>query len=284
MPVVAIYPKEGTFWSNHPYIVLNASWVTDEQREAAGLFEDFLLDRPQQLTAIEYGFRPADPSIPLTSPLDENHGVDPLQPQTVLEVPDADVIRGIEDLWYEVKKPVDLVLVVDASGSMSGDKINAVRSSLVEFTTLLGDRDRLEVLTFNYEIHELTPLTELGDKRADVQRRVSGIIEEGDTRLYDAVLRAYQDLNELGDPNHIRAIVVLSDGQDTASGNSLDSVLAMIGSHSESGDATKVFSIAYGNDADENVLQNIAEITGGREYFGEPDTIQEIYKAIATFF
>jgi Ca-activated chloride channel family protein len=284
MPVVAIYPKEGTFWSNHPYIVLNASWVTDEQREAAGLFEDYLLDKPQQLLAIEYGFRPADPSIPLTTPLDENHGVDPRQPQTVLEVPDADVIRGIEELWYEVKKPVDLVLVVDASGSMGGEKINAVRSSLVQFTDLLGDRDRLEILTFNYEIHELTPLTELGDKRADVQRRVSGIIEEGDTRLYDAVLKAYQDLNEFGDPDHIRAIVVLSDGQDTASGNALDTVLATIGSHSESGDATKVFSIAYGADADEDVLKNIAEITGGREYFGEPDTIQEIYKAIATFF
>jgi Ca-activated chloride channel family protein len=39
VPVVAIYPKEGTFWSNHPYAVVNAPWVTDEQKEAAGIFE-----------------------------------------------------------------------------------------------------------------------------------------------------------------------------------------------------------------------------------------------------
>ena len=194
------------------------------------------------------------------------------------------MIRGIETLWYEVKKPVDLVLVVDTSGSMEGDKISAVRTSLVDFIDLLGDRDRLEVLTFNNEILQLSPLSELGEKRQDLQRRVSGIIEQGDTRLYDAVLSAYEELEQNGDPNHIRAIVVLSDGQDTASFKPLEQVLSLIGQQSESGDSIKVFSIAYGSDADEDVLQNIAETTGGREYFGEPETIQEIYKQIATFF
>lgn len=282
--VVAIYPKEGTFWSNHPYVILDASWVTEEQREAAEVFEAFLLDKPQQLLAIEYGFRPADPAIPLTAPLDEQHGVDPKQPQTVLEIPDADVIRGIEALWHQVKKPVDLVLVVDISGSMSGEKINAVRTSLVEFINLLGDKDRLEILTFNTEIVPLTPLTELGEKREDLTRRVSGIIETGDTRLYDAVLAAYSELETNGDPDHIRAIVVLSDGQDTASQQDLEHVLTVIGSQAESGDATKVFSIAYGNDADEEILKNIAEVTGGRQYHADPETIQEIYESIATFF
>jgi Ca-activated chloride channel homolog len=284
LPVVAIYPKEGTFWSNHPFIILNANWVTGEQRSAAEIFEDFLLDKPQQLLAIEYGFRPADPSIPLTSPLDEAHGVDTRQPQTVLEVPQAEVIRGIEELWRQVKKPVDLVLVVDTSGSMGGEKITAVRASLQEFIKLLGDNDRLQIITFNTELIEMTPLTLLGEKREDISRRVTGIIENGDTRLYDAVASAYDGLETAGNPDHIRAIVVLSDGQDTASIQSLDAVLSKIGDNSESGDATKLFTIAYGHDADEDVLEAIAEITGGRQYKGEPETIQEIYEAIATFF
>lgn len=284
LPVVAIYPKEGTFWSNHPYVILDASWVGDEQREAAEIFEDFLLDEPQQLSAIDFGFRPADPAIPLTTPLDENHGVDIRQPQTVLEVPEAEVIRGIEALWHEVKKPVDLVLVVDTSGSMGGQKITAVRASLQQFIDLLGDRDRLQVISFNSELVTLTPLTELGEKREDIQRRVSGIIEGGDTRLYDAVLMAYEELETHGNPDHIRAIVVLSDGQDTASFESLSTVLNTIGLQSESGDATKVFSIAYGGDADEDILKDIAETTGGRQYYGDPDNINEIYESIATFF
>jgi Ca-activated chloride channel family protein len=84
------------------------------------------------LQAIQYGFRPADPSIPLTPPLDAQHGVDPAQPKTVLEVPSAEVIVGIQQLWRkQAKKPVDLVVVMDISGSMEGEKINAARVSLI---------------------------------------------------------------------------------------------------------------------------------------------------------
>lgn len=285
LPVVAIYPKEGTFWSNHPYIVLNAPWVTDEQREAAELFEAYLLDKPQQMQAIEYGFRPADPSIALTSPLDVQHGVDPLQPQTVLEVPPADVVVGIQELWaQQAKKPVDLVVVMDISGSMRGEKISAARKSLIQFIDLLDDRDRLQIILFSDEMVTLTPLSTLGEKRDDVTRRVSGISEGGDTRLYDAVEMAYEALQQNGDPKHIRAIVALSDGNDTASNLTLDSLMYEVGSLSESGDATKVFTIGFGSNADKDVLTQIAETTGAKQYDSDPETIHEVYAEIATFF
>jgi Ca-activated chloride channel family protein len=99
VPIVAIYPEEGTFWTNHPYVLVNAPWVADDQKEAALAFEQFLLDQPQQLKALELGFRPADASIPLTSPLDSKHGVDISQPQMILEVPKADVIQAAQGLW-----------------------------------------------------------------------------------------------------------------------------------------------------------------------------------------
>jgi Ca-activated chloride channel family protein len=282
--VVAIYPKEGTFWSNHPYAVLNAPWVTDEQREAAEAFEAYLLDRPQQLKALEYGFRPADPSIPLSAPLDAAHGVDPEQPQTVLEVPSAEVITGIEQLWRQAKKPVDVVVVMDVSGSMGGEKISAARTSLIEFVNLLDDRDRLQIILFDDELINMSPMTPLGEKRDDVTTRIAGIVEGDDTRLYDAVLMAYEELEANGDADHIRAIVVLSDGQDTASELPLGQLLPLIHAQSESGTGTKIFTIAFGGDADHGVLQQIAEPTGGKLYEGDPKTIREVYAEIATFF
>lgn len=285
LPVVAIYPKEGTFWSNHPYIILNAPWVSDEQREAAEIFRAYLLDRPQQLKSIEYGFRPADPGIPLTSPIDLQHGVDPQQPQTVLEVPEGEVVEGVLQLWRtEAKKPVDLVVVMDISGSMEGEKINAARSSLIEFINLLDDRDRLQVILFSDELITLTPLSNLGEKREDVLRRVAGVIEGGDTRLYDAVQLAYDELKANGDAKHIRAIVALTDGNDTASGMSFDQLMASVGNLSEGGSATKVFTIAFGSNADKRVLQSIAEATGAQQYDSDPETIREVYAEIATFF
>jgi Ca-activated chloride channel family protein len=284
LPVVAIYPKEGTFWSNHPYIVLNAPWVTDEQREAAQHFEAFLLDRPQQSQAIQYGFRPADVDIPLTAPLDAAHGVDPMQPQTVLEVPSAEVIVGIQDLWRQAKKPVDLVVVMDVSGSMRGDKIASARTSLLEFIEKLDDRDRLQVMLFSHDLLDLTPLSELGAKRDDVKRRVGGIIEGGDTRLYDSVAAAHEALKESGDRDHIRAIVVLSDGEDTMSEIGLGQLMDRIALGSEGGDAIKAFTIAFGDGANRDVLRQIAESTGAKQYNSDPDTIREVYNQIATFF
>ena len=284
LPVVAIYPKEGTIWSNHPYGILNAPWVTDEQRDAAEIFEAYLLDKPQQLKAIEYGFRPADRTIPLTSPLDTQHGIDPEQPKTVLEVPDAEVIEGIQAMWRDVKKPVDVVVAMDVSGSMEGDKIASARQSLLEFIDLLDDRDRLQIILFNHNLTELTPLSPLNEKREDVKRRVSGVIEGGDTRLYDATYQAHRELQENGDPRHIRAIVVLSDGADTVSEMNLDQLINEVGNLSEGGNATKIFTIAFGSGASENVLQNIAEPTGGKQYSGDPETISDVYADIATFF
>ncbi|MFP4346630.1 MAG: VWA domain-containing protein [Anaerolineales bacterium] len=284
LPVVAIYPREGTFWSNHPYAILNAPWVTEEEAEAAVIFRDYLLADSRQLRALEYGFRPADPAIPLTSPLDSNHGVDPMQPQTVLEVPSAEVIQGIQDLWREVKKPVDVVVVMDVSGSMEGRKISTARTSLLQFIDILDDRDRMEILLFSHQLTTLTPLSPLGEKREEIKRRVSGIIEGGDTRLYDATYGAYRALQEEGDPHHIRAIVVLSDGADTASELSFDELLQLVGNMSEGGDATKIFTIAFGKDASLHTLEGISETTGGKLYESDPETIDAVYADIATFF
>ena len=283
--VVAIYPEEGTVWSNHPYIILNAPWVTEEQREAAEVFEDYLLAEEQQRRSVQYGFRPADPGISLGSPLDLQHGVDPTEPQTILEIPSAEVIVGIQALWRsEVKKPVDAVVVMDTSGSMEGTKISSARASLVDFIDLLDDRDRLEVILFSDRMITLTDLSPLGEKRHDVRNRVSGVIEGGDTMLYSAVELAYRELERKGDPDHIRAIVVLTDGKDTASTITLTELTNRIGAQSESGDATKIFTIAFGRAADREILQEIAEITGGKQYDSDPETITEIYAEIAAFF
>jgi Ca-activated chloride channel homolog len=285
LSVVAIYPKEGTFWSDHPYAILNAPWVTADQREGAKVFETFLLDKPQQLNAITLGFRPADPSIPLSAPLDADHGIDVQQPKTVLEVPSAAVIQSAQALWRQTKKPVDVTVVMDISGSMGGEKISTARTSLAQFIGLLDDNDRLAINVFNNSITNLTPLSTVGSKRADVSRHVSALVEGGGTALYDAVSGAYDDMQANGDPKHIRALVVMTDGQDTDSNGTLDELITKISKTSEEGgNAIKVFTIAFGSDADQTILKKIADATGGQEYAADPKSISKTYADIATFF
>ena len=63
LPLVAIYPVEGTFWSDHPYAILDAEWVGADERAAGQQLLAFLKAKPQQELARTLGFRPGDPSI-----------------------------------------------------------------------------------------------------------------------------------------------------------------------------------------------------------------------------
>jgi Ca-activated chloride channel family protein len=98
-PIVAIYPKEGTFWSDHPVGIVERSWVTPEHREAAKIYIGYLLERSQQEKAIAFGFRPGDMNVPLNSPIDAAHGVNPSEPKITLELPSEPVVEKILGRW-----------------------------------------------------------------------------------------------------------------------------------------------------------------------------------------
>jgi Ca-activated chloride channel family protein len=102
--LVALYPKEGTFWHEHPMGVVNASWVTPEQRDAASVFIDFMLTENVQKRIVDNGFRPANPNVPLGYPFVEENGVTVAGPLTVLDVPAPEVIVAIQQSWAFVKK------------------------------------------------------------------------------------------------------------------------------------------------------------------------------------
>lgn len=61
--LVAVYPEEGTLWSDHPFAILNASWVTPEEQFAAQEFETFLLSKENQQQAVPFGFRPGNETL-----------------------------------------------------------------------------------------------------------------------------------------------------------------------------------------------------------------------------
>ncbi len=60
-----IYYPTTTLWSDHPIAVVNADWVTPAQKAAAKVWIDYLKSRPMQELALSFGFRPADPTVPI---------------------------------------------------------------------------------------------------------------------------------------------------------------------------------------------------------------------------
>ncbi len=283
-PVVAVYPREGTFWSDHPVGIVQRDWVTPGHRQAADAFIAFLLDKTRQQRAMTFGFRPADPSLPLAAPIDAAHGVDPREPQTTLDVPDPAVLQGTLDLWTKVKKRARVVLAVDVSGSMQDDdKIGAARNGAAAFVQALGDADAISLVTFNNQVTWATPMAPVAQSRGRVLDVVRGLFADGGTSLYDAVGESYEALRRAPAGSNITAVVVLSDGADRNSTTNLDGLLRKIRPNNESG-AIRIFTIGYGKDASADPLRAIADATQGRYYEGKPSNIREVFKDISTFF
>ena len=228
-PVVAVYPKEGTFWSDHPVAVVEREWVDAERREAAEQYIQFLTAAPQQQRAMEFGFRPADVAISLAAPIDAAHGVDPKQPKTTLEVPSATVAKATIELWKKFKKHSRVALLLDVSGSMRGKKIIEARQGAEQFIRSLGDEDTLSFMPFNHQTVWAGRDWQVGAERQRAIQAVESCFADGGTSLYDAISEAHRFLEESGKPDRIVAIVVLSDGADENSRLKLPQLIGEIG-------------------------------------------------------
>lgn len=284
-PVVAIYPKEGTFWSDHPIGIVNRDWVTPAHQEAAQIYIKYLLARPQQERALQYGFRPGAVDVPLASPIDAAHGVDPKEPKTTLEVPSADVIHSILDLWKKHKKTADIVLVLDTSGSMNeNEKMQNAREGAKQLVSMLDDSDTFSLLPFSTRMNWAFQDLPVKTQREKAEETIGSLFADGGTALYDSIDAAYKHLMDTKTANdQIRAVVVLTDGADTESNEKLDDLMQHIQTNSEQ-QAVSIFSIAYGQDARRDVLQKISETTHARMYEGTPKNIVEVFRDISTFF
>lgn len=103
-----VYYPPLTFWSDHPAAVLQGEWVTPKQKEAARKWLAYLRSRPMQERALSFGFRPADPSVPIKTedgmnPFTrlEGHGI-LVDVPPVAEVPEGPVVRTLLTMWTRV--------------------------------------------------------------------------------------------------------------------------------------------------------------------------------------
>jgi Ca-activated chloride channel family protein len=213
-PLVAIYPVEGTFWSDHPYAILDAEWVGADERAAAQAFLAFVKARPAQERALALGFRPADPAIAMAAPIDAAHGADPQQPQTLLAVPDGATLAKLVAAWRATKKASEVTLVFDKSGSMEGQPLAEAKAGAATFLDTLDDRDRVTLVFFDDKVYPPIGPVELGPSRAMLRQRIEGTIASGGTALYDAVTEDGDARQGRQEPAPHPRVVVVTDGVD----------------------------------------------------------------------
>ena len=286
--LVAIYPKEGTFFSDNPFFVLNGDWVSPRQQAGAEAFGAFLADRVTPELAAESGFRPADLDERVLAPITPENGADPSQPKQTLSLPSPPVLAKIREAWREDRKPANVMLVVDVSGSMADeDRLKNAKSGLAVFLQQIQPQDRVGLTVFDDQVDELVPIGPFSQNQQRLKRTIAGLFPDGGTAFRDATSEAFSTVEQSAvQGDHINAVVVLSDGEDTDSDLSLDRVVDELSSQGDSATQVRVFTIAYaaGAEGAAEALESIAEASGGQAYEGGTEDIELVYRSISSFF
>jgi Ca-activated chloride channel family protein len=261
--------------------------VTDEQKEAARTFTQYVLTPVVQKAIMAQGFRPAKmEGFELGYPFVPENGVTPQGPTNVLDVPAPEVIAAIQQSWSFVKKQADIMLLIDVSGSMANEgKIDQAKQAAIAFLENMEPTNRVGLAVFSSSIDVLIPLDNYEANSAQLRSAISALQPQGDTELYQAVREIVGLMNDEEVENRIRAVVLLSDGADTGDeGVTLNDATQVVSGSRNDLNPVILIPVAYGSDADVNALSSLARASSTRVSSGDPKNILGVLEIISSYF
>jgi Ca-activated chloride channel family protein len=285
--LVAIYPKEGTFFREHPFIVLDAPWVAPEQKRAARALGRYLAGKITPQLAAKHDYRPAEPQVDPPVERWRELGDDVSLQTERLEVPSPPVLNAIQHTWRADRKPANVQIVLDTSGSMAtGRRLQSAKQALNVFLDEIAPQDRVGLITFSDVPRTLVSLRRFSTARGPLETAIRGIRGVGATATYDATARAFDRLATTAGDDAINAVVLLTDGNDTRSDLSYRELLKKLQEEGNASNHARLYTIAYGPDAEATRarLARLADATGGKSYVGTEKNIGRVYSDISSFF
>jgi len=272
----AIYPK-ATFTSNMRAILPTAPWVSADEKAATEKVIEYLRSPSSQKIATELGLRPGVPGVELGSKFTPEFGVNPDAKYDSLRPPQPEVVAAMLKSWQEfAKKPSQVVVVVDSSGSMQGNKLPAVQNTLRQYIETLGPKEQIALIDFDSEIRSPIQVDGTPQGRDRGMQFIASLQVDGGTKLYDSALYARNWLQQNLRQDAINAVVILTDGEDSGSQTTLNQLRQELEkSNFTSDQRIAFFTVGYGEEGEFNpeVLQQIAQLNGGYYRKGDPETI-----------
>jgi Ca-activated chloride channel homolog len=179
--------------------------------------------------------------------------------------------------------PMNLVVVVDHSGSMASDgRLDKVKVGLHTMIDHLQDTDRLAIVEFDDRVDVDAPLGAALDRPA-LHAIVDRLQPRGATDIFDGLAAGFQLLGDAPASERQNRVIFLSDGNATAGDVSQADILAMAASRVKLG--IGLTTIGVGNDFDVELMRGLAEQGAGNFYFLEdPSAATEVFTEELDFF
>ncbi|XP_057526837.1 E3 ubiquitin-protein ligase WAV3 [Amaranthus tricolor] len=182
------------------------------------------------------------------------------------------------------RAPVDLVTVLDVSGSMAGTKLALLKRAMGFVIQHLGPHDRLSVIVFSASARRLFPLRRMTDTgRHQALQAINALSSNGGTNIAEGLKKGAKVMLERTYKNPVSSIILLSDGQDTYTVNGPAGVQSRTDYNSllpnsiqqNSGTSFRipVHTFGFGADHDSFSMHSISEGSGGTFSFIEAEGV-----------
>lgn len=194
----------------------------------------------------------------------------------------SDVFATLEVTAVDVpgskRAPVNLALVIDRSGSMSGSKIENARRAAKKLVDLLDDQDRLSIVHYGTDVSAMGGVFCTPENKVKLHRYISNIVDEGGTNIGDGLAVGEKHISRALSDFRVNRVLLLSDGQPTVGITTAGGLANVVKKIRERG--VSVTSLGVGADFNEDLMQRLADVGGGSYGFiSDRDT-----SAMATLF
>lgn len=184
-------------------------------------------------------------------------------------------LSAIADRQKVRRTPLNLAVVLDRSGSMTGAKLEKTKQAAMQLVDRLAPNDIFSLVIFSDEARVLVPAQRVEDKEA-LKERIESIEADGSTALYAGVKMGADQLGEFFSSKHINRVILLSDGLANV-GPSTPRELRRLGSRlAERG--ISVTTIGVGDDYNEDLMAGLAEASDANYYYvQDTEKLPEIF-------
>lgn len=166
----------------------------------------------------------------------------------------------------ERRTPVNVALVLDKSGSMSGEKLRRAKEAAMMAIDRLSPNDIVSVVAYDNTVEVLVPATKVSDKDA-IKRDIGRIQAGGGTALFAGVSKGAAEVRKFSDRNRVNRVILLSDGLANV-GPSSPAELGDLGA-SLIKEGISVTTIGLGLDYGEDLMTQLARRSDGNHAFVE---------------